>query len=1216
MLPHSFPRFCRLRLGLAVALALGALARTAAAQSITGTGDLRPGAPVTPVWNVVGDLSVGRTGTATLVIDGGAVVTSTGAGYIGYDGNANGSVTLRGVGSALNTGDAFYVGRYGAGQLSVTGGASVLSGGHSYIGLYGGIAGSATISGAGSTWRSVGEMMVGVQMATGELFILDGAKVHSAGGRLGDGFLSSGKVTVAGTGSSWRSTSDLYIGRNELGVLDIRDGGEVLVGVQAGGAAGSVRIAGDRLAVGTLNIGAASGGAAASAGVLRVNDLLFGQGTGTIVFNHTGLPDGTGLDFGAAIRGRGTLLHENGATMLSGDSALFRGITKVSGGTLSLAGRLGGEVAVSGAGALTGSGVATGNVSVGPGGALLGRQGQTLAIGGNLVLDAGSRVTAALGGGAAPALFQVGGNLTLSGGTLDVVDQGGFGAGVYRLFDYAGALTGPGLTLGATPTGVARDRLDIQTSIIGRVNLVSSHGAALSFWDGSLGTLPGNGRVDGGSGAWTASGRNWTTVDGAINGAWSSTPAYAIFQGPAGTVTVDDRAGAPAVTGMQFDSDGYRLEGGAIALQGPGGESLIRVGDGTAAGAGMTATIATTLTGASRLVKSDHGTLVLQGANTYTGGTQVRGGTLVGDVRSLPGDIAVDAAATLVFDQAPDGRYGGRLSGAGQVIKQGAGTLVLDGDSAGFRGHTTLAGGILRLGDTASPGRLGGSLSISASGLLGGVGTVGSGNGTRVSIGNGGTLAPGNSVGTLSVDGKLVFEPGSRYVVEVDPTGAASDRVDVSGDVVIQGGAVTHVGADGNYRPLAVYTILSTRGALSGQFDSVTSDFAFLRPSLGYDYGKGTVDLRLLRNDVAFGAMAATANQAAVAHALDRMDLAAGSGVAEAVARLPADRERIRAAFDQLSGELHGSIQSALLEDSRYLREAANARLLALSDSADAVMAAADEGATLWGSGFGGWSRVDGDGNAAGRAQATRGFLFGIDRPVAGTARLGLLAGYSRGSITVADRDSRATSDNYHLGLYGGASRGNLRARGGLAYTWHDLDTRRSVALPGLSNTLKSGYRAGSMQAFGELGYRVDLAPVALEPYVSLAHIRLATEGYAERGGAAALRAGRQRADLSYATLGLRAVTGLELGAVDAQLRGMLGWRRAFGDTTPLSRQGYSVGEVFSVAGAAIVRDAAVIEVGLDALLSRSATLGLAYGGQFASGARQHGVKAELAWRF
>ncbi|KAG1317296.1 hypothetical protein G6F63_015729 [Rhizopus arrhizus] len=91
---------------------------------------------------------------------------------------------------------------------------------------------------------------------------------------------------------------------------------------------------------------------------------------------------------------------------------------------------------------------------------------------------------------------------------------------------------------------------------------------------------------------------------------------------------VDASAGAIGITGMQIATNGYRIEGDDIALQGAGGESIIRVGEGSAADATTTGTIASRLTGASKLAKTDFGTLVLTANNTYTGGTDVRQGGL------------------------------------------------------------------------------------------------------------------------------------------------------------------------------------------------------------------------------------------------------------------------------------------------------------------------------------------------------------------------------------------------------------------------------------------------------------------------------------------------------------------------------------------------------------------------------------------------------------
>src|SRR3546814_15200705 len=99
--------------------------------------------------------------------------------------------------------------------------------------------------------------------------------------------------------------------------------------------------------------------------------------------------------------------------------------------------------------------------------------------------------------------------------------------------------------------------------------------------------------------------------------------SFAIFSATPGTVTVDDSLGAVSTTGMQFASDGYVITGDQLTLNGP--QSTIRVGDGTLAGLGYTATIAADLTGANELVQTDFGTTVLSGANSYTGDTSTNG---------------------------------------------------------------------------------------------------------------------------------------------------------------------------------------------------------------------------------------------------------------------------------------------------------------------------------------------------------------------------------------------------------------------------------------------------------------------------------------------------------------------------------------------------------------------------------------------------------------
>ena len=74
------------------------------------------------------------------------------------------------------------------------------------------------------------------------------------------------------------------------------------------------------------------------------------------------------------------------------------------------------------------------------------------------------------------------------------------------------------------------------------------------------------------------------------------------------------------------------------------------------------------ITDAGKLIKDGEATLTLRGENDYTGGTEVRAGTLLGDTTSLQGNITNNAL--VVFDQADDGDpdneniYTGAISGS------------------------------------------------------------------------------------------------------------------------------------------------------------------------------------------------------------------------------------------------------------------------------------------------------------------------------------------------------------------------------------------------------------------------------------------------------------------------------------------------------------------------------------------------------------------------
>ena len=229
---------------------------------------------------------------------------------------------------------------------------------------------------------------------------------------------------------------------------------------------------------------------------------------------------------------------------------------------------------------------------------------------------------------------------------------------------------------------------------------------------------------------------------------------------------------------------------------------------------------------------------------------------------------------------------------------------------------------------------------------------------------------------------------------------------------------------------------------------------------------------------------------------------------------------------------------------------------------------------------------------------------------------MGLLGGYSHGSFSVPDRASSGDADSWHLGIYGGTEWNDLAFRTGFIHSWHDVTTNRTAAFPGFAETLDADYSARTLQLFGELAYGFDAGPVAFEPFAGLAYVRHDGGAYAETGGAAALSAADSVIETTFTTLGLRAETDLMLGSIQGKVRGSLAWQHAFGDLAPTATHAFTGGSPFTVAGAPLAEDSALVEVGLDLALTPTSTFGLSYGGQFAANASEHAFRANLQVRF
>jgi outer membrane autotransporter protein len=1008
------------------------------------------------------------------------------------------------------------------------------------------------------TFTKVGTGTLTIDGATiqgGETYIAGGAMAQTSGDTHVS-YLSVGTSTTNGTpnvGALNISGGTLTLGTG----LQVGDWGGTGTVTQTGGDVVINAGCGDSAHCATLNIGNQGGhGTYAISG----GSLSFDSGFFDIGRNSSGNPASDGL---LAIGGTGAVNVTNGSMVIgnwlgmsAGDVA-GTGTVEQTGGTLSIDGNS--------TLYLSGSGNGTYNLDGGVlriGGSSL--QGNYNNFGGSHALN--------LGGGTiqvAGSALSTNVSATLKDGTVSTIDTGGLGATWSGVLSGAGALRKAGdgvLTLNAVNTYAGG------TAVAGGTLNVANAGAL-------------------GSGA--VSLQAGSTLDFA--------DSYVI----ANAVNLSGDPTIHVADGLTETFDGA-------------------ITDGTASG---------------DMVKTGTGNLVLSAANAYTGETVISEGTLslVGH-GTLAASSRVNDNAMLDLSGAAAGVSLVSLAGSG-TVNLGARSLSLTNAADTFSGtiqgsggldvsggHQVLAGVNTYTGDTTvSAGELEVTGSIDQStvrvqgGVLSGNGSVG---GLVTSAGA--TLAPGGQdIGTLTVNGNLSQAAGSTYTAQIGA--ATSDRVVVNGTATIGEGAVLAIqrlpGAI--FTPGTRYEVLSASGGIDGSFTvtgGAVSAFYSIRPT----YASNQVFLDTSQ-DRAFADAADTRNQARTAVALD--GLALGDGLRAAVGNVATDAEA-RKAFDGLSGEIHAVAKTVLMNESEYVRAASTDRLRqafcapggndASSTHASAVAgdACQPDQTVVWERAFGAWGHTDGSANEARLNQSTNGVLIGADTSLSDAWRVGALGGYDQSTFRLDTRGSNGTSDNYSLGAYAGAQWGQLGLRLGTSYTWHDVETDRSVDFAGYSDRLHAKYNAGTAQVSGELGYAMQAGVVHFEPFAGAAYVALHTDAADEQGGAAALSGRADTMRTAFSTLGLHASSSMALGSVDLTANGSLGWRRAFGTIAQDATQAFAGSQAFDVGSVPVARNAAVLDAGITAQLQKDLSIGVSYTGQFGSGSREQGVRGNLTWSF
>ncbi|EJY2242519.1 autotransporter-associated beta strand repeat-containing protein [Salmonella enterica] len=540
-----------------------------------------------------------------------------------------------------------------------------------------------------------------VEKSGDDVLTLSGANSYSGGTLISDGTLVASNVEALGTGDV---TDDA--------TLELNTGGDFINNI---GGTGRVEKSGDdKLTLSGSNT--YTGGTLISSGTLVANDVN-ALGTGDVTDNAT-LMLNTGGDFTNNIGGTGRVEKSGDDALTLSGSNTYTGGTLISGGTL-----VANDVNALGTGDITDNATLALN-AVGDFDNAISGSGKVEKSGDDALTLSGSNT-------------YTGGTLISSGtlvasnvealGTGDVTDNATLELNTGGTFD--NAISGSGqvvksgdetLTLSGSNTYTGGTLISGGTLVASNVEALGSgdvtNDAVLELnTDGDFdNAIGGTGRVEkSGDDALTLSGSNTYTGGTTINdGTLIATSVDAL-----GTGDVTDNAVLELNTGGTFDNaisgSGQVEKSGDDVLTLSGANSYsggTLISDGTlvandvnALGTGDVTDNAVlelntggdfdnAISGSGQVVKSGDETLTLSGANSYTGGTLISGGTLVAtSVEALgSGDVTDNA----VLELNTGGTFDNAISGSGQVVKSGDKTLTLSGANS-YTGGTTISGGTL-----------------------------------------------------------------------------------------------------------------------------------------------------------------------------------------------------------------------------------------------------------------------------------------------------------------------------------------------------------------------------------------------------------------------------------------------------------------------------------------------------------------------------------------
>ncbi|MBU2470477.1 MAG: autotransporter domain-containing protein [Proteobacteria bacterium] len=741
------------------------------------------------------------------------------------------------------------------------------------------------------------------------------------------------------------------------------------------------------------------------------------------------------------------------------------------------------------------------------------------------------------------------------------------------------------ITNTGTATGNINGSVNEGTSSSGGSNTITNSGTVAGNIVGSRNTGSGS---SGGSNTITNTGTVTGNILGSRNsGAGSSSTGNTITN--SGTVTGDIYGSRNSGTGSSGGDDTITNSGtvgGSIYAR--DGDDRVNLEGGSSVGGAVRGGSGTDTLGLSNMGAQDAalwGTTYVSfeklafygGSTTLTGDWSVSGSTTV----ESGGNFRLDPGTSLNTSS-----FGTDSGGAATVN----GSLTTD---------TTTNNGSLGVNGTLT------SPTVTNNGILGGTGTI-AGNVT-----NNGTVSPGNSIGTLSINGNFTNNAGGVLAVEL--ASGSGDVLKVSGTATLNGGTLRASLRPAVYVNGTSWNVLKA-GKINGAFGNLNFGTTSATLSLDMVTTSRALKLELSRKPYAdFGDTPGRRDTGAGLDAIVPLAQGRGGDMATLITAMDFSYSaaQIITALGQMSPEMYTAFSWASLQSTQGFGDALDQQMdqpqvdqrkgpqpaKVKEPAAAKNTAAASSGPIASSRDWNLWARFlgakaernGGSGSGMGYGQSIDGVVLGGDGQLASWLKLGLAMGISRGDLSWDIPSYYGRMNNFHASLYGSADWGQFYARAVLVLSYHESTAHRSINFASYNGTANADFNGKSGMFSLRGGYDLRLGNWRVGPTGSVRYTLLEQNGFNESGaGSLSLAVADQSVNSLQSSLGFRASTLWDLGGLRlAPQIGVAWWHEFKDDPYQVQASFMDYGDsAFTVRGLAPPADYAVIGAGFSALLT------------------------------